>query len=72
MYKKNGTSIGTRPIYKKTGIDQKDFIYYARIFVDSANHYGWIVGPEVGLIAVSNLVMINELEFEIFMFLKLK
>ena len=57
FYEKDGTSIITGPIYKKS--DQ--ILYYARIFVDSANHYGWIVGPEVGLIAVSNLVMINEL-----------
>ena len=60
FYEKDGTSISTGPIYKKTGIDQQDFIYYGRILVDSVRHNGWIVGPEVGAIGVSNLVMFNK------------
>jgi hypothetical protein len=63
FYEKDGTSISTGPIYKNSDGDQ--MLYYDRIFVDYVEHNGWIVGPEVGSIGVSYLVMVNVFEFMI-------
>ena len=57
FYGKNGTSISTGPIYMDADEDQ--ILYYERIKVDSINHFGWVVGPSVGLTALSNLVNID-------------